>query len=175
MPDWPHAPPHKILETGTYMITAGTYKKELLFLGNKRLNIFYQLLISTSSYFKIVLNAWSLLPNHYHLLLTTENVDLLHKFISSLHKNSSRKLNAFDNKTGRKVWHNYWDTHITYEKSYLARINYVNNNPVHHGLVDKAEQYYWCSENWFRNNIDPSFYDTVKSFKYDKIQIKDDF
>jgi putative transposase len=175
MSDWPHSPPHKILEAGTFMITAETYKKELLFLGNEKLNILYELLISTSKYYNINLNAWALLPNHYHIILTTENAESLKKFISSLHKNSSRKLNEFDNKTGRKVWHNFWDTQITYEKSYIARINYVNNNPVHHGLVSEPEQYYWCSTNWFRNNVEPSFYKTVKAFKYDKLKIKDVF
>ena len=175
MTDWPHAPPHRILEPGTFMITAGTYKKDLLFLGDEKLNILYELLISTSSYFEINLNAWALLSNHYHLILTTENNKNIKKFISSLHKNSSRQLNKFDNKIGRRVWYNFWDSHITYEKSYLARLNYVNNNPVHHGLVSNPEQYYWCSANWLKNNTDPAFYKTVNNFKYDKIKVLDDF
>lgn len=29
MSDWPHAPVHKLKEKGTYMVTAGTYKKQL--------------------------------------------------------------------------------------------------------------------------------------------------
>ena len=27
MPDWPHVPTHRILESGTYIITAGTFEK----------------------------------------------------------------------------------------------------------------------------------------------------
>jgi hypothetical protein len=39
------------------------------------------------------------------------------------------------------VWYNFRDTRLTYEKSYLARLNYVYQNAVKHGLVPVANQY----------------------------------
>jgi putative transposase len=32
----------------------------------------------------------------------------------------------------------FWDTHLTFEKSWLARLHYVHHNPVHHGLAAVA-------------------------------------
>jgi hypothetical protein len=55
-----------------------------------------------------------------------------------LHTRAGGWINRLDNTPNRKVWHNFWDTKLTYEKSYLARLNYVHQNPVRHGLVRLA-------------------------------------
>jgi putative transposase len=34
----------------------------------------------------------------------------------------------------------FWDTRLTFEKSWFARLNYVHQNPVKHGLVPVANQ-----------------------------------
>ena len=84
-------------------------------------------------------------------------------------------MNQWDAQEGRKVWHNYWDSFITFHKSYLARLNYVHTNPVHHGLVEKASAYPWCSAGWFENSAPTSFQTTVYAFKTDQLHIQDDF
>src|SRR6185295_13265442 len=64
----------------------------------------------------------------------------LKAFCSRLQKDYLWQLEAWaaftiDNATGRQVWYNFWDTKLTFENSYLARLNYVHQNPVKHGLV----------------------------------------
>ena len=73
------------------------------------------------------------------------------------------------------IWWQYWDSHITYPYSYLARLNYVNQNPVRHGLVEDPTEYPWCSANWFQKTASPSFYKTVGTFKTDSVKVLDDF
>ncbi len=73
------------------------------------------------------------------------------------------------------MWYQFWDKLISFEKSYYARSNYVNKNTVHHKVVSKAEDYYWCSEAWFKGNSDKVFVRTVESFKTDKLNVYDDF
>jgi putative transposase len=73
------------------------------------------------------------------------------------------------------VWFNFWDTKLTYERSYLARLNYVHQNPVRHGLVAKASQYRWCSAAWFERVTPPAMVKTIYGFKIDKLNIHDDF
>ncbi len=77
--------------------------------------------------------------------------------------------------TRRKVWFQYWDSRITFERSYLARLNYVHYNPVKHGVTANATNYPWCSAAWFDQNAPTSFVKTVKSFKTDKLKVPDDF
>jgi putative transposase len=92
-----------------------------------------------------------------------------------LHTASAREINQLDGTTGRKVWFQYWDTCLTIEKSYLARLNYVHNNAVHHKLVSVAEQYEFCSARWFAANADPTFRRKVATFRYNRLNVPDDF
>jgi len=80
-----------------------------------------------------------------------------------------------DDKIGRSVWFNFWDTKLTYERSYLTRLNYVHQNPVKHGLVNVAHQYRWSSAAWFERTAPPAMVKTVYGFKIDKLNIADDY
>ncbi len=175
MTDWPHAPPHRILENGSYIITAGTYKKEHLFSSSNKLDMLYEQMLIIGECNNINFNAWALMSNHYHVIISVNEPGDFKKFINSFHRQTAILLNKIDDQKGRKVWYNYWDTKLTYEKSYYSRLNYVNENPVHHNLVQKAEDYRWCSEAYFKYKLDSVFYKTVKSFKYDNIRVFDKF
>lgn len=95
--------------------------------------------------------------------------------LQHLHSVSAININKLDHKEGRKVWFQYWDTCLTYQKSYYSRLNYVYNNPVKHGLVKVASHYPFCSAGWFEVNAKPSFVKQIQSFKTDKANIYDDF
>jgi putative transposase len=99
----------------------------------------------------------------------------LGRFLGKLHMVTAKQLNQWDQQPGRKIWFQYWDSHITFEKSYLARLHYVHNNPVKHGLVANATNYPWCSASWFEQNSPQAFVKTVYSFKTDQLVIPDDF
>ena len=95
--------------------------------------------------------------------------------LSKLHTKTAIILNEWDNSPGRKVWFQYWDSLITFPASYYARLQYVHQNPVHHGIVSNAENYPWCSAAWFTRTARVAFVNTVKSFKTDRVQVRDEF
>ena len=95
--------------------------------------------------------------------------------LSELHSKTARWVNRLDSHPERKVWHNFWETQLTYEKSYFARLNYVHQNPVKHGLVPVANVYKWCSAAWFEQNASPAQVKTIYSFKTEEIKIYDDY
>ena len=64
---------------------------------------------------------------------------------------------------------------LTYQNSYLARLNYVHQNPVRHGLVPVANQYRWCSASWFERTATRAQVRTVYGFKIDKVEVVDEF
>ena len=99
----------------------------------------------------------------------------LRTFLSHLHSNTARELNRTDGTEGRAVWYNFWDSKLTYERSYFARLNYVHQNAVKHGLVATANQYRWCSAAWFERTASPAIVKTIYGFKIDKLQIADDY
>ncbi len=176
MSDWPHAPPHRLMQEGTYMVTAGTYKKLLLFNTKTRLDFLQSSLLTFAKEFKWKLQAWAIFANHYHFIANSpENPDSLSQFLGSLHRYTATEINKQDNIPGRKVWYQFYDSHITFQKSYYARIQYVIENPVRHGFVNKSLDYPWCSASWFTQMASPAFRKTIESFKIDKLEIIDDF
>lgn len=156
---WPHAPPHDCFAPGVYMVTCGTYLKRPHLSSRKRLAYFCSKFISSAKEHGWNLQAWAVLNNHYHFVATSppEGKESLGKWLADLHRTTATWLNEEDASPGRKVWHNYFDTPLTYQKSYFARLNYVHNNPVKHGLVAKAEDYDRCSAGWFAKHASPAF------------------
>jgi putative transposase len=173
--DWPHAPAHRLEEGGAFMVTCGTYHKEPFFRGGERLTLLTDSLLTLALDFEWMLQAWAVFSNHYHFVGNSGSPGNLPEFQRRLHMVTGRAINDLDVQSGRKVWFQYWDTRLTYEKSYLTRLNYVHNNPVKHGVVKVASQYPWCSAAWFERAADRSFYETVTSFKTDRLNVKDDF
>jgi putative transposase len=84
-------------------------------------------------------------------------------------------VNGLDQTPERQVWYNYWDTRLTYQRSYLARLNYVHQNAVKHGLVPVANQYPWCSAAWFEREAAPAMVKAIYRFKVDQVKVYDDF
>jgi putative transposase len=122
------------------------------------------------------LDAWAVFSNHYHFVgHALDDAGSLKPFLSHVHSDTARLVNLRDNEEGRQVWYNFWETELTYENSYLARLNYVHQNAVHHGLVAVANRYRWCSAGWFERTATPAQVKTIYGFKADKIRVVDDF
>ena len=181
MTDWPHAPVHRLSGTGAYMVTGATYLKAHHLRTAQHLNLVQDTLLATADEFDPNgagwrLQAWAVMSNHYHFVaISPARPESLRDFISKLHAQTARRMNELDAATGRRVWYQYYDSHITYERSYFARLKYVHENPVHHGLVPAAVNYRWCSAAWFEREADTAFRKTVASFKTDSISVFDSF
>lgn len=176
---WHHAPEHRLAGRGAYMVTCGTLHKSPILTTPSRLSDFQNLLFERAMAFGWRLQAWAILSNHYHWMgLSPEGAGdacSLKKLVGQLHEISAKRLNREDGVTGRQVWYNYWDSHITYEASYLARLKYVHDNPAHHGIVPNAANYAWCSRSWLERTANSAFVRQLDSFKTDTLKVPDDF
>lgn len=136
MRDWHHAPLHRFGERNPYIITAGTYGKKQFFSSPEKLSLLLDLLFEFSNRYEWQLDSWSVFSNHYHFVGSPAGAaNSLRQMLDDFHSAASRELNKLDGALGRKVWFQYWDTELTFERSYLARLNYVLQNPVRHRLV----------------------------------------
>ena len=173
---WPHAPTHQLSTRGTYFLTASTYEKEHHFRGAKRLRVLHRGLLTVADKFGWRLEAWAVFSNHYHFIASSpSDAATLGRMLSKVHTLTARTLNDWDAAPGRKVWYQYFDSHITYASSYYARLKYVHQNPAHHGVVLRAENYRWCSAGWFARNARPAYQRMVEQFKIDTVHVRDEF
>ena len=175
VPDWPHAPVHRLREAGTYVVTAGTYERAHHFHDAERLTYLTKSLLALANKYGWELQAWSVFSNHYHFVAESGQPGTLRRLVRHLHSVSAKEINLRDDAPGRTVWFQYWDTLLTYQKSYLARLNYVHMNAVRHGLVREPSAYPWCSAGWFQRRAPRAFYQTVMAFPSDSVNVPDEF
>jgi putative transposase len=150
-----HRPPHVDFNgTFTFIITAACFN-HLAIIGKsrERLEDFEEALLKACRDFSDSIFAWCILPNHYHLLLRTDRIEELRKGLGRLHGQTSRKWNLEDDSVGRKVWYNYFDREMKSTRHYFASLNYVHNNAVHHGYVEKWQDWPHSSVHEYLNNV----------------------
>ncbi len=173
---WHHTPVHWFVPGANYMITAGTYYKYRHFHSDVPLSFLQQTLLDTCAHYGWEVQAWSVFSNHYHCVARApDDGTSLSRLTRNLHAKTAVYINRLDDLHGRKVWHDYWDTCLTYRRSSLARLAYVMNNPVRHGLANTAEDYPYCSAAWFALHAPPTLQKQISSFKHDKVNVRDEY
>ena len=132
-----HSPPHRIGERGSYMLTAACYEhRAIIGLNPERMAEFSQALVELLNTRCSDVCAWCVLPNHYHAVVRTLELPELLKEIGKLHGRTSFKWNGEDQQRGRKTWCNCAETAIKSDRHFWAAMNYIHNNPVHHGYAN---------------------------------------
>jgi putative transposase len=157
------------------MVTAATYQKQPLFSSVARLTVLADTLLLLAEQTGWRLQAWAVFPNHYHFIGENSEAGAVLRLVRSLHASTAAAINHEDKLSARKVWFQYWESRLTYAKSYFARLSYVHQNAVHHGIVRVPSRYPWCSAGWFERRAPKSLYRRIMEFKPARLQIPDDF
>ena len=145
-----HHPPHIYLDNTWYIITASALNHERVLAHKRAKALVRDKLRELVSEFGIILKAWVILDNHYHLLLKTARGRDLSRLFGRLHGSTSYQLNDWAGTRGRQVWHNYWDTCIRDERGHWMRFNYIHHNPVKHGYVGQTADWPFSSYHHYR-------------------------
>jgi len=86
------------------------------------------------------------MPDHVHMLIRPLekgpgeyfDISAIIKLIKGV---SSRRINQLAGVSGQLWWDEYYDTMMRDESDFAARVEYMLNNPVKAGLVERPEQY----------------------------------
>lgn len=141
-----HSLPHFVGPTDYYHLCAACYEhKGIIGFSVRRLTEFNQTLLDLLKELQTDIFAWCILPNHYHLLFKSENLQGLLKEIGLLHGRMSFNWNGEENSRGRKIWCNTIDRWIRNERHFSTALNYIHHNPVKHGLVNKWQDWPFSS------------------------------
>jgi len=175
---WHHSPMHAYTPGCAYMITASTLQKHPYYHDDTRLSLLQETLLTAFAAYDWRPQAWAVFPNHYHCVALSPapgQGKALKTLMQRVHSQASRLLNTLDQTPGRRIWFQYWDTMLTYEKSYYARLNYTHNNAVKHGVAAQASRYPYCSATWFEQNAPRALYLKISAFKWDAVNVMDDY
>jgi putative transposase len=136
-----HSPPHLVRDHPLYLISAACLgHQRFMSEAERRLEVLtmYQERAGASG---LLLHAWVVLPNHYHLLVGLTDFAAVGQVVRGIHGSTARQWNLEDDAVGRKVWYHYSDRAIRSDRHYFTTLNYIHYNPVKHGWT--ASPYDW--------------------------------
>jgi REP element-mobilizing transposase RayT len=90
------------------------------------------------------LAAYAIMPNHVHALLLLKVPPA--KLMQALKGATARQANLILHRTGETFWQGEsYDHWVRNDIEWRRIVNYIENNPVKAGLVQRAEDYRWSS------------------------------
>ncbi|MFC1854082.1 transposase [candidate division CSSED10-310 bacterium] len=145
--DYPwHSPPHTVTTKTLYHLSAACFEhKHIIGYSPERMALFAKkLLVLLDTQAEKVL-AWCVLPNHYHALIQTMDLQNILYEIGKMHGRLSNAWNREENSRGRKCWYRCTDRAMRTKRHKLVTLNYINHNPVHHRYVTKWDAWPFSS------------------------------
>jgi len=91
------------------------------------------------------LQAWVVMPNHVHALLTPGEGRELGQILHSWKSFTSNECNKLLRRTGEFWQKESFDRYVRDERHYDNAVVYIENNPVKAGLCKKPEDWPWSS------------------------------
>jgi putative transposase len=150
-----HSPPHlDFVGFVTFIITAACYEHAHIIGKNpRRMAECEREILETCEKSNARIFAWNILPNHYHILVRTDDIKLLRKEIGKFHGRSARRWNLEDDEQGRQIWFNFFDREMKSERHFWASLNYIHHNPIHHGYTRRWQDWIFSSANNYLEKV----------------------
>jgi REP element-mobilizing transposase RayT len=91
--------------------------------------------------------AWSVMPNHFHILIEVWQMPL-GRIVKDLKSYTAKEANMVLGRQGIFWQEDYFDRCIRDEQHYRRVVRYIENNPVKAGLVSLAAEWPWSSAHY---------------------------
>jgi putative transposase len=141
-----HRPPHRASEKTRYHVTAACFEHQpFIGLSRERIESFCTVLVNTFAQRNALIHAWCVLPNHYHALIETSAILDVLDDLARMHGRLSFDWNGEEKSRGRQVWCGAVERYLRNDRHFWATINYVHNNPVRHGYVERWRDWPYSS------------------------------
>jgi len=159
------------LDTPCYYFTSVTHHRLPVFRTDKFKDLLCKALAEARISSDMLIFAYVIMPDHFHIItdgkrkisdtLRYLNGISARRLIDHLKENgpeeSLRKL-QLEEKVGNYKY-SLWEHHpdkflLTSESMFMQKVNYIHNNPVKEGLVERAEDYKYSSARyWLRKPL----------------------
>jgi putative transposase len=142
-----HAPPHRpnFGQIEFHVTAACLEHRPYIGRSRARMDEFSRTLLATLTAVTQRVYAWCVLPNHYHVLVATDDVLRLLRQLGRLHGRTSHAWNGEEQQRGRQVFFRAVERAMRSEAHSYATMNYIHHNPVHHGYVRRWTDWPWSS------------------------------
>jgi len=129
--------PHHVIQRGN--------NRQPIVLDETDRRMLYSLWLEESQRHKVAVNAYVLLDNHFHMLLTPPSDEAMSLMMQSVGRTYVRYFNKRHNRSGT-LWEGRYKSSLIDSEGYLLTcMAYIDLNPVRAGLAESAEDFSWSS------------------------------
>ena len=149
-----------------HVFSRGNERKEI-FRGGTDYELFLGILADCAARFDVLVHAYCLMPNHYHLLLETKDSNLS-QVMKRLLGIYTVRFNRMHKRTGHLFEGRYKALLVDKDNYFLELSRYVHLNPVKARIVQSPEAHPWSSMKHYLKDKAPDFLHrefTLKSFE----------
>ncbi len=134
-----------LIENVCYHIFNRGNQKQNIFLEDSDYEKFLQILKHYKKKYHFRLNAYCLMPNHFHLIIEIRKTNELAKIMQGLTQTYTVWFNNKYNKTGH-LWQGRFKSMLIQKDKYLIDcLKYIELNPIRANIVSSPEDYSWSS------------------------------
>lgn len=137
---------------GVYHLIQRGNNRDFIFKGAEQKVQLLNLLLDNSKLMEFDVFGYVIMDNHYHLIIKLGNIPLS-KIMHKINNTFSRNYNKEKNRTGHVFENRYKSILVVDDRYLLSLLRYIHNNPVLANVCDKVQDYYWSSDQYYRNNI----------------------
>lgn len=135
----------KNLCTSFFHVIVQGVNKEFIFYKEKYRKKYLDILEEAKEKYNLDIIAYAIMYNHAHLLIHTENINMLAKFMKKVNEDYGRYYNFIKERKGHIFRDRYLSEEITSQRYLLNCIVYIHNNPIKSGVATKCENYKYSS------------------------------
>ena len=129
--------PHHVIQRGN--------NRQPIVLDEADRKMLYSLWLEESQRHKVAVNAYVLLDNHFHMLLTPPSDEAMSLMMQSVGRSYVRYFNKRHNRSGT-LWEGRYKSSLIDSEAYLLTcMAYIDLNPVRAGVAESAEDFSWSS------------------------------
>jgi REP element-mobilizing transposase RayT len=137
--------PHLQKENKTYFVTWATACRRIL---PPRARDFALACCVANHECRYWLECAVVMPDHVHMLMTPYAGNLLDRLLRRIKGYSARLINAEEQSSGAVWQREYFDRILRSAEDVRKKGEYICNNPVRAGLVERVDDYPWIWRSW---------------------------
>jgi putative transposase len=130
-----------------YFITCVTAQRQPTFNSSAKIQILRTVLHRVKELYPFAMRGYVFLPDHFHLLFHLPATTSVSELMQSFKRNATLEIKRQQRiEKPLAVWQRgYWDHVIRNDSDFETHLHYIHYNPVRHGLVTCAGDYFHSS------------------------------
>lgn len=152
----------KYLDTSFFHVMVQGINKEYIFKNERYISRYIQLIRKNLHNEHIRIISFCIMNNHAHLLIKTEDIKELSKYMQKVNCSYAKYYNYVENERVGYVFRDrYKSEPILNRRQLLQCIKYIHKNPVKAGMVASEEKYKYSSYCFYQQKLDKNIKDEV--------------